>query len=549
MQLIRSPQHPVLIPLLITVAGALLFLPFLGTVSLFDWDEINFAEAAREMIVTGDYLNVQINYLPFWEKPPFFFWLQVISMKIFGINEFAARFPNAICGILTLIALFRMGTRIHNQRMGLIWAMVYAGSVLPFVYFKSGIIDPWLNLFIFSGLYFATLYLTSPVKRIFYALLSGLLIGLGILTKGPVALILFGLTGLILLIMIRFRMKLKAFHAVVFLAGLVFTGGIWFLIQFLTGNGEVVDDFIRYQIRLFRTEDAGHGGFLLYHFFVLIFGIFPASVFAFSGFRTGSEESSLQRTWRQTCIILLLVVLVLFSVVRTKIVHYSSLAYFPVTWLASLYIYRIIEHDKPFNRFTRIGMGIITFIWIAATAGLVVFVSNIKIFLGKELIKDPFAVANLQADVHWSGLEAIPAACLLIALLLFFLSKNTVVRAVSMFAGTLVLSFTILAVFTPKVEGYTQKAAIEFYKGKINEDCYVHPLGFKSYAHLFYSQKKPPVNLRSFEQDWLLKGDIDKPAYFVYKITRKDEFSREYPQLQILYEKNGFVFAKRGVGE
>ena len=52
----------------------------LGNVHLFDWDEINFAESAREMIESGDYLRVQINYLPFWEKPPFFFcyfWLPV----------------------------------------------------------------------------------------------------------------------------------------------------------------------------------------------------------------------------------------------------------------------------------------------------------------------------------------------------------------------------------------------------------------------------------------------------------------------------------------
>ncbi|MEZ7931449.1 MAG: hypothetical protein QMC21_08000 [Flavobacteriales bacterium] len=63
--------------------GILFFFPFLGHVHLFDWDEINFAESAREMIETGDFFRVKINYEPFWEKPPFFFWLQVISMKLF----------------------------------------------------------------------------------------------------------------------------------------------------------------------------------------------------------------------------------------------------------------------------------------------------------------------------------------------------------------------------------------------------------------------------------------------------------------------------------
>ena len=58
----------------IILLGLLLFLPGLGNVHLFDWDEINFAESAREMINSGNYLTVQINFEPFWEKPPLFIW-------------------------------------------------------------------------------------------------------------------------------------------------------------------------------------------------------------------------------------------------------------------------------------------------------------------------------------------------------------------------------------------------------------------------------------------------------------------------------------------
>ena len=70
--------------------GAILFIPFLGIVHLFDWDEINFAECAREMLESNNYLWLQINFKPFCEKPPFFIWLQTLSMKTFGVNEFAA---------------------------------------------------------------------------------------------------------------------------------------------------------------------------------------------------------------------------------------------------------------------------------------------------------------------------------------------------------------------------------------------------------------------------------------------------------------------------
>ncbi len=144
--------------IIIGLIAALFFLPFLGGAHLFDWDEINFAEAAREMLRSGEYLRVYINYLPFWEKPPLFLWLQALAMGAFGVGEFAARLPNALCGIATLILLYNIGRKLYDHRFGLIWAGVYFGSVLPFLYFKSGIIDPFFNLFIFSGLYLFILF-------------------------------------------------------------------------------------------------------------------------------------------------------------------------------------------------------------------------------------------------------------------------------------------------------------------------------------------------------------------------------------------------------
>jgi len=133
---------------LIVALGVLFFFPFLGNVHLFDWDEINFAESAREMLVTQDFFRVQINYEPFWEKPPLFFWLQALSMEIFGINEFAARFPNALAGVITLWLLYTLGKKLYSPKFGLIWSLLYFGSFLPHLYFKSGIIDPIFNLFI-----------------------------------------------------------------------------------------------------------------------------------------------------------------------------------------------------------------------------------------------------------------------------------------------------------------------------------------------------------------------------------------------------------------
>ena len=104
-------MSPLRTRIVLVLVCTILFVPFLGGVHLFDWDEVNFAECAREMIVTGDYLHVQIDFRPFYEKPPLFIWLQVLSMKVFGVNEFAARFPTALVGIATILVLFSIGTK------------------------------------------------------------------------------------------------------------------------------------------------------------------------------------------------------------------------------------------------------------------------------------------------------------------------------------------------------------------------------------------------------------------------------------------------------
>ena len=571
------PGRAIIYPAII-LAGSLLFLPFLGKVALFDWDEINFAEIAREMIVTGDYLNVQINYQPFWEKPPLFIWMQVLSMKLFGVNEFAARFPNALGGIITLLILFEMGRKLYDHRMGLLWAMVYAGSVLPFFYFKSGIIDPWFNLFIFIGIYFFFKFqipnskhqtkskiqnqnppipqspnppilqspnppiLQSPNPPIF---LSGLFIGLAILTKGPVALLIFGIVVLIYLILNRFKVGLRLTHILLFLAGLILTGGSWFMVQIAAGNADVVWDFIVYQVRLFSSKDAGHGGFPGYHIVVLLLGVFPASAFIFGGIKASAQENPMQREWRRVCLILLLVVIILFEIVQTKIAHYSSLAYFPLTFLAALSAYRYLKGEGTGIRTAKILLLVLTGIWTMTILMLTMAGLFKEALINAGWIRDRFALDNLQAAVTWTGAEALVALIIITAMTAFFLIRKPLAKFIALFAGSMVFIFMTMFVFTGKIEGYSQRAALDFYRHYGQEDCYINTLGFKSYAHLFYGKKQPGQNPLSYDKDWLLNGPIDKPAYFVFKVTKKHEYTGNYPQLTILYEKNGFIFAVR----
>lgn len=537
-------------PYLIALVGLVLFIPFLGAVHLFDWDEINFAESAREMIVTKDYLTVQINYFAFWEKPPLFIWMQVLSMKIFGVNEFAARFPNAVGGIITLVVLYSIGKKLYNARFGLLWTLVYAGSLLPHLYFKSGIIDPWFNLFIFLGIYYMISYVDQKVKQkqTIYIVLSATFIGLGILTKGPVALLIFGLAALVWLIYSgqwRSVFNLKFFA--LYIPVLTLVGGFWFILQILDGRSDVLVDFIQYQVRLFKEEDAGHGGFLLYHFVVLFLGVFPASIFALKAFRKFTDDSNLQKNFRNWMMITFWVVLILFTIVNTKIVHYSSMCYFPLTYLATFAIYKMIKGQLSWPGWAKTLLIIITFLEGSLLILVPVFVHYKDKIIASGAIKDDFAVANMQADVHWSGFEFL-IGVLLIAGVLFsiiYYKENISLQVTGIFMSSLLFTSLTMLIIVPRVEQYSQNAAIEFYENISSENCYVQTWGYKSYAQYFYAKKPQPENNRSQDLEWLLSGNVDKTVYMVTKNIRESKFTKENPNFSRLYEKNGFVFFVR----
>jgi len=539
----------IIIQLLIAAVGALLFIPGLGVVHLFDWDEINFAESAREMIVTGDYLNVQINFEPFWEKPPFFTWLQVASMKIFGINEFGSRFPNAICGIITLLVLFNIGRKLRNVRFGLIWTLIYACSLFPFFYFKTGIIDPWFNLFIFLGIYFFIVFTqTENVKKTYFPVaLSALFLGLAVLTKGPVGFLIFALTFFVYLIFKRFKLKCNWKQVVLFIVILAFTGGFWFLLQIINGNFTIFQDFIVYQIRLFQTKDAGHGGFPMYHFVMVLIGVFPASILALPTFRRSilkDESDEKMRDFFRWMIFLFWVVMILFSIVRTKIVHYSSMSYFPLTFMAAWYVEQIFDGKKVLAKWVKIPMVIVSII-IGIAAAAIPFFDKFKHLIIPYA--DEFTRGNLQATSSWLGFEWLTGVVLVAGAVLFviFSNKKDYKKAfIYLLSSTLIFVSTAMFFITPQVEKYSQLAIIEFYQSKQNEDCYILST-FKSYAPYFYAQQKPEN--KCTDKEFLHTGDIDKPVYFVLRNTTRNReyFLSKTPDAVELYDKNGFVFYVR----
>jgi 4-amino-4-deoxy-L-arabinose transferase-like glycosyltransferase len=542
----------------IIVVSCVLFVPFLGQVHLFDWDEINFAECAREMIVSKDYLRPQIDFMPFWEKPPFFMWMQVVSMKLFGINELAARFPNAFAGIITLVALFYAGKRVVNEKMATWWVLLYAASWLPHFYFKTGIIDPTFNLFIFLA--FFQVYLLRVERKTIHAVLAGLFLGMAVLTKGPVAILIAGLAFAVYVAVRRSLTDYKIKHllmiAVLALVPVLAWLGITAAVHGAAYGKWFLNEFITYQVRLFTTEDADHGGPFFYHFIVLLVGCFPASAFLFSYLTDKPKEKSDFTRWMW---ILFWAVLILFSIVKTKIVHYSSLCYFPLTWLAALAIYRADIGEMKIRKWIMVlTVGLGSLVAIVITLLPVVGMNKQRLI---PLIDDPFAVGNLGADVSWSYAECLWGILYLVGVIAAGVLLNKSFRKgmlVLCVVQIVIIQVTVLH-FTPKIEAYSQRAAIDYFKSLQGKDVYIHSLGYKSYATFFYGQTGPATdeNYKGIRRDkdgkavqpeaneqWLLHGAIDKPAYFISKIQDKAKFAA-LPELTLLGEKNGFVFFMR----
>jgi 4-amino-4-deoxy-L-arabinose transferase-like glycosyltransferase len=141
--------------------GCLLF-HVAGTWSLplIDRDEPRFAEASREMIERGDYVVPYFNNQVRLDKPPLTYWLQTVSYRLFGENDFAARFPSAVAAALVALSIFSWGSRIRPPRrpsaaeariggtkVGWWAAIIFTLSLQIFLHAKAAVADMWLVLF------------------------------------------------------------------------------------------------------------------------------------------------------------------------------------------------------------------------------------------------------------------------------------------------------------------------------------------------------------------------------------------------------------------
>ena len=324
--------------------GCVLF-HVIGTwsIPLIDRDEPRFAEASREMIERGDYIVPHFNNQLRLDKPPLAYWAQVASYRIFGENDFAARFPSTVAAALVALSILGWGTRIGGERVGWWAAIIFTLSLQTFIHAKAAVADMWLVLFMTTAhwagyeLLFgkrSTPNAQPPLNSdtlgwwlCFYVALA-----LGFLTKGPIA-----WTPLLTIVAVkRFLRDVEVAKYFKFGSGILLMLAIvalWGVPALMQTNGEFFRVGIGRHV-LGRSFGAmeGHGANSL-GVYLLLLPLYFVTVFA-SFFPWSIKLPSLtKKLWgeRDKVDIYLLsgigIIFVVFSLIKTKLPHYTLPAF------------------------------------------------------------------------------------------------------------------------------------------------------------------------------------------------------------------------------
>uniref|UniRef100_Q3ASZ6 Glycosyltransferase RgtA/B/C/D-like domain-containing protein n=1 Tax=Chlorobium chlorochromatii (strain CaD3) TaxID=340177 RepID=Q3ASZ6_CHLCH len=304
------------------------FFATLGATPLFDVDEGAFSEATREMLISKNYLTTYLNGAPRFDKPILIYWLQLLSVQILGINEVAFRLPSAIASAVWALLLFFFVKKESDSQQALIASGLLVLSLQVSVIAKAAIADALLNCLLALSMFAVMRYYKNNSKT---ALLTAFAaIGLGTLTKGPIAIII-PLAVTFLFSVLEGTLK-KWFRMVFYLPGIALFCVIalpWYLLEYQDqGMAFIEGFFFKHNISRFNTSLEGHSGSLFYYFPVLIVGMMPFTALLFA--TMWRLPKLLSTPTNRFLLIWFGFVFIFFSLSGTKLPHYMIYGYTPL---------------------------------------------------------------------------------------------------------------------------------------------------------------------------------------------------------------------------
>jgi 4-amino-4-deoxy-L-arabinose transferase-like glycosyltransferase len=177
--------------LLVLALSAVSVVAFQGSRGLYDHTEGRYAEIAREMIASGDYLEPTLDHVPHWAKPPLTYWAIAAGVRVLGRNAWGARFYDVFAFVITVLAVTVCARALWDGTTGFVAGLVYLSSFLPAAGANLATTDTLLAMWEALGVLFYVLAYRSPDRgrSRTWVRLMWLAFGLGFFTKGPPALL------------------------------------------------------------------------------------------------------------------------------------------------------------------------------------------------------------------------------------------------------------------------------------------------------------------------------------------------------------------------
>jgi 4-amino-4-deoxy-L-arabinose transferase-like glycosyltransferase len=230
----------------------------IGDSTLWDANEAFYAETPRVMTETGDYISPSFNGNPRFNKPPLTYWIVAASYQIFGVSEWSERLPIVLAAMGLIAAAFVMGRTVWGMQVGLWSAIVLATLPRFLMHSRRTSIDVFLSLFMGLTLMFFVLSEVRLEQRKLWLCLMYASVGLGYMTKGPVAVV---LPGAVFFIYLLIEKRLKDITKMMVPTGIAIFLAIvvpWYLLVYQKhGRGYIVSFLLNENISRYTDEGWG----------------------------------------------------------------------------------------------------------------------------------------------------------------------------------------------------------------------------------------------------------------------------------------------------
>ena len=281
-----------LLVVLVAAAAVLLFLG-LDASTIWDANEAYYVETPRQMVESGDYVNPSFNGAPRFNKPVLSYWVVAGFYKVFGVSVWAERVAIAIGALGIAAAAFVIARIVWSVRAGWIAALVILSAPRVVFFARRIFIDVWITLFMSLVLMFFLLAEARPQHRRRYLLLMYTAAGLGVLTKGPVAIVLPALAfGLYLLIDRRPRDILRM-HLVTGALIVLAIVAPWYAMVYAQHGAQYIREFfIGENVGRYADTYGQQARSVWFYVPVLLTELFPWSLFVPAALALGAARAS-----------------------------------------------------------------------------------------------------------------------------------------------------------------------------------------------------------------------------------------------------------------